>query len=334
MGRVERAGLDVDAGLAAFLEAEALPGSGVEADAFWEGLSELVHALGPRNRALLEKRGRLQGRIDDWHLAQAGAPFDAEDYEAFLHEIGYLVPEGPDFQIETPPTDPEIGETAGPQLVVPVTNARFALNAANARWGSLLDALYGTDALGTPPPKGPYDPARGAEVVGWAKDHLDRVAPLAGSSWRDVLDLAVEDGALAAEVAGDGAGRRSIGLADPGQLAGWTKGEGAERQVLLRVNGLLVELRLDRGTPVGGADAMGLSDVRVEAALSTIVDFEDSVACVDGADKAAAYAVWLGLMRGDLEDTFEKGGRTVTRRARLLRAAPHLAAHPAVPAWQ
>ncbi len=313
MGRVERAGLQVDATLAAFVDGQALPGSGVEPAAFWEGLSALVHGMGARNRALLETRGRLQERIDDWHLAQAGAPFDAEDYEAFLHEIGYLVPEGPDFRIETPPTDPEIGEMAGPQLVVPVTNARFALNAANARWGSLFDALYGTDALGTPP-KGPYDPERGAEVVAWAKDHLDRVAPLAGSSWRDVLDLGVEEGALSAEVAGDGAGRRRVGLADPGQLAGWKRGNLAAWQVLLRVNGLLIELLVDRATPVGAADPMGLSDVWVEAALSTIVDFEDSVACVDGADKAAAYGVWLGLMRGDLEDTFEKGGATVTRR--------------------
>jgi len=196
MERVERAGLAVDAILAEFVEGRALPGTGVPADAFWAGLSDLIHGLGPRNRALLETRGRLQGQIDDWHLAQAGAPFDAEDYEAFLREIGYLGPEGPASTTETPPTDPEIAILAGPQLVVPVTNARFALNAANARWVSLFDALYGTDALGTPPPRGAYEPARGAEVVAWVKGHLDAVAPLVGASWAEVTGARAEAGQL------------------------------------------------------------------------------------------------------------------------------------------
>ncbi|TNC73842.1 malate synthase G [Rubellimicrobium roseum] len=312
--RVERAGLRVDEALARFVEEKALPGTGVAADGFWDGLSGLIHELGPRNRALLARREQLQSQLDDWHIAQGGAEHDPEDYETFLREIGYLVPEGPDFSIETPPTDPEIAHVAGPQLVVPVTNARFALNAANARWGSLYDALYGTDAMGDAAPKGPYDPARGARVVAWAKDHLDRVAPLAGSSWRDVRGLSVRDGTLVAEIAGDGADPRLVGLADPGQLAGWKQGDLAEWQILLRVHGLLIELLVDRSTPIGSADPAGLSDVWLEAALSTIMDCEDSVACVDAEDKVLAYGNWLGLMKGDLEETFDKGGRTVTRR--------------------
>ncbi|MBP1804577.1 malate synthase G [Rubellimicrobium aerolatum] len=312
--RVERSGLGVDEALARFVEERALPGTGVEVAAFWDGLSGLIHDLGPRNRALLARREQLQSQIDDWHIAQGGAEHDPEDYETFLREIGYLVPEGPDFAIETPETDPEIARIAGPQLVVPVTNARFALNAANARWGSLYDALYGTDALGALPPRGPYDPSRGAQVVAWAKDHLDRVAPLAGASWRDVRRIAVEEGALALEVAGDGGEARRVALADPGQFAGWKGGDLAEWQVLLRVHGLLIELLVDRTTPIGRDDPAGLSDVWLEAALSTIMDCEDSVACVDAADKVLAYGNWLGLMRGDLEETFEKGGRTITRR--------------------
>ncbi|TNC52927.1 malate synthase G [Rubellimicrobium rubrum] len=312
--RVERSGLRVDEALAQFIEDRAIPGTGVAAEDFWAGLSALVHDLGPRNRALLARRDQFQSQIDDWHIAQGGAEHDPEDYETFLREIDYLVPEGPDFVIETPPTDPEIAQVAGPQLVVPVTNARFALNAANARWGSLYDALYGTDALGDLPPKGPYDEARGARVVAWAKDHLDRVAPLAGASWRDVRRIAVEQEALSIEVAGDGAERRRVMLADPDQFVGWKGLDGAEWQILLRVNGLLIELRVDRSTPIGSADPAGLSDVWLEAALSTIMDCEDSVACVDAADKVQAYGNWLGLMRGDLQETFEKGGQTVTRR--------------------
>ncbi|NAZ35366.1 malate synthase G [Rubellimicrobium sp. CFH 75288] len=308
--RVERAGLQVARVMAEFVEQQAIPGSGVEAEAFWTGLSALVHEMGPRNRELLAVRERLQSQIDDWHIAQGrGAEHDPEDYEVFLREIGYLVPEGPDFRIETPPTDPEFAELAGPQLVVPVTNARFALNAANARWGSLYDALYGTDALGDPPPPGPFDPERGRRVVGWVRDHLDRVAPLAGASWRDLRGLRVEDDRLVAEVAGDGAGMRRTGLADPGRLAGWREG-----RVLLRVHGLLLEIVLDPQAPIGRDDPAGIADVRAEAALTAIMDCEDSVACVDAEDKVLAWGNWLGLMRGDLEDTFEKGGRSVTRR--------------------
>jgi malate synthase len=307
--RVERSGLQVAEVLARFLEEHALPGTGVEIPAFWDGLSALIHDLGPRNRALLARREQLQSQIDDWHIAQGGAEHDPEDYETFLHEIGYLVPEGPDFTIETPPTDPEIAHVAGPQLVVPVTNARFALNAANARWGSLYDALYGTDALGDRPRPGPYDIDRGARVVAWAKAHLDRAVPLDGVNWSALTRIGIEDGQLVLEAAG-----RPVRLANPSQFAGWKDGDLAQWQVLLRANGLLIELLVDRSTPTGAADPAGLSDVWVEAALSTVMDCEDSVAAVDAEDKVQAYGNWLGLMRGDLEETFEKGGRTQTRR--------------------
>jgi malate synthase len=228
--------------------------------------------------------------------------------------VGYLVPEGPDFTVTTPPTDPEIATLAGPQLVVPVTNARFALNAANARWGSLYDALYGTTRWGPARLRAPST-GRGASGS-WPgpRTTLDGVAPLAGSSWRDVLSLAVEDDALVAEVAGRRGGARRVGLAEPAQLAGWLTRRHRRVAGPLRVNGLLVEVLVDRGPAHGRHDPAGIADVWVEAALSTIVDLEDSVACVDAADKVVAYGNWLGLMRGDLEDTFEKDGERVTRR--------------------
>ena len=310
--RTDRHGLAVDARLAAFVDGRALPGSRVDPDRFWAALAEALRALSPRNEALLARRAALQARIDARHAERRGQPQDPAAEEAFLRAIGYLVPEGPDFTIATGPTDPEVAALAGPQLVVPATNARFALNAANARWGSLYDALYGTDAMGDAPPPGSYDPARGAAVAAWVKRHLDAAAPLAGASWTEATGLAVEDGRLVAAT-GPG-GHHRTGLAEPDQLAGWKTDDLAEVQVFLRANGLLIELLTDRRTPVGATDPMGLSDVRVEAALSTIVDLEDSVACVDGADKALAYSTWLGLMRGDLAETFRKGAGTVTRR--------------------
>ncbi|MBW7920766.1 MAG: malate synthase G [Rubellimicrobium sp.] len=305
--RVIRQGLQVSAGLAAFIEDEALPGTGIAADAFWTGLAGLMRDLAPENAALLARRAGLQRQIDEWHIAQHGAG-DPADYEAFLREIGYLVPEGPDFTITTTGTDPEIATIAGPQLVVPVTNARFALNAANARWGSLYDALYGTDALGDAPAPGPFDAARAARVVAWTRAHLDRVAPLAVGSWADVTALAVRDGALAVTT-----GTGATGLADPAQFAGWSDVQ-CELQVLLRVHGLLIEIRVDRRTPVGAGDPAGIGEVRLESALTSIMDCEDSVACIDGDDKALAYRNWLGLMKGTLEESFEKGGKTMTRR--------------------
>ncbi|MBW6506776.1 MAG: malate synthase G [Rhodobacteraceae bacterium] len=307
--RTPRHGLLVDCRLADFIEAEALPGSGVNAETFWRGLAGIAADLGARNRALLERREDLQEHIDAWHLARRGQPHDAEDYANFLREIGYLVPEGPDFSIETGPTDPEIATLCGPQLVVPVMNARYALNAANARWGSLYDALYGTDALGSAPPAGGYDSARGAEVVAWAKGFLDDVVPLTGLAWADARHLCMQSGALLVE-----GPRGTAGLTTPGQFAGYRGSEMAPTSVLLRQNGLYIELVIDRTHSVGRSDPAGIADVRLEAALSSIMDCEDSVAAVDGADKALAYRNWLGLMRGDLAEEVTKGGGSFTRR--------------------
>ena len=318
--RVERAGLRVARVLADFIETAALPGTGLAARPFWEGFSALLHDLAPRNRALLARRAQLQGRIDDWHIAHAGEPHDAEDYRTFLTEIGYLLPEGPAFTIDPPPADPEIAALAGPQLVVPITNARFALNAANARWGSLYDALYGTDAPGTPPPAGPSDPARGQRVAAWARAHLDATAPLAGASWSDVTDLSVADGALSILTP-----HAAAALADPAQFAGWRAGPPGTLCLLLRVNALLIEIVIDRASVPGRADPAGIADIRVEAALSAIMDCEDSVACVDAADKVEAYATWLGLMQGTLTETFVKHGVTMTRRLAPATLAYHRA---------
>lgn len=290
--RIEKHGLQVDRKLADFIEGHAIVGTGVDVDAFWAGLSGMVHDLGPRNRALLEKREDLQEQIDQWHIENRGA--DAEAYQAFLRDIGYLVPEGPDFAIETTNVDPEIASIAGAQLVVPITNARFALNAANARWGSLYDALYGTDALGDLPNGKGYDAARGARVIAWGRAHLDAVAPLASGSWDDV-DMA------------------DFALADPSQLVG-TATRGGVKVTALRVNGLLIEVHVDPTSQIGGQDKAGISDIWLESAMSAIMDCEDSVAAVDAEDKVVAYGNWLGLMRGDLTEEVTKGGKTFTRK--------------------
>ncbi|MDF0599901.1 malate synthase G [Psychromarinibacter sp. C21-152] len=305
MGRVTRAGLDVDRELAEFIEGRAIPGTGVEVDAFWAGLSQLIHELGPRNRELLDVRQALQAKLDSWFAERKGALPDTAEQEAYLREIGYLVDAGPDFEIATTNTDPEIAALPGPQLVVPVTNARYALNAANARWGSLYDALYGTDALGAAPQGGGYDPERGAQVIAWAKAHLDKVVPLAGGSWADVSGLSVRDGVLF--VAAEGG---ETGLADPAQFAGHRE---EPRLFLLKANGLHIEIDVNPGTPVGQQDPAGIADIHVESAVSAIMDCEDSVACVDGEDKTLAYSNWLGLMKGDLTEEVEKGGRSFTR---------------------
>ncbi|MCR9149010.1 MAG: malate synthase G [Rhodobacteraceae bacterium] len=312
--RFARAGLQVAAEMADFVESRVLPGTGVTAQAFWAGLDALVHDLGPKNRALLQKREEIQQRIDAWHVARRGQPHDTAAYTAFLRDIGYLVPEGPAFEIETARVDPEIASVPGPQLVVPVTNARYALNAANARWGSLYDALYGTDVLGEAPKGGGYDPARGARVVGWAKDFLDAALPLDGARWAEVSGLAVDAGGLTL-TAGDSA----ISLADPSRFLGRARG-----QFLFANNGLHIIVKVDPETPVGRADPAGIADVLLESAVSAIMDCEDSVACVDAADKVQAWGNWLGLMTGDLEDTFEKAGKPVTRRLNpdLTFAAP------------
>jgi malate synthase len=289
--RIEKHGLQVDPQLVDFLEARALPGTGVAVDAFWAGFSAIVHDLGPRNAELLNKRATIQGQIDAWHIANRGA--DAATYQAFLREIGYLVAEGDAFSIETTNVDPEIALVPGPQLVVPITNARFALNAANARWGSLYDALYGTDALGSVATGKGYDADRGAQVIAWGRAHLDAVAPLANGSWADV----------------DAAGALAPVLADPAQFAG----ENAGKDVFLRANGLLIRIVIDATSTIGASDKAGISDIILESALSTIMDCEDSVAAVDAEDKVVAYANWLGLMKGDLAEDVSKGGKTFTR---------------------
>jgi malate synthase len=288
---VSRSTLTVSSALAIFVEGEALPGLGLDADAFWSGAADILARFAPENRRLLAVRDDLQTRIDAWHLARRGAPHDGAASEAFLREIGYLVDEPAPFAIGTRHVDAEVATLAGPQLVVPSLNARFVLNAANARWSSLYDALYGTDALGDLPPPGPYDSARGARVVERAKAFLDEAVPLAEGRWADLGDP-----------------HAGIAIRDPDQYVGRS-----ERGRLFRHNGLHIEVIFDRAHPIGRDDPSGIADVVLESALSTIVDLEDSVAAVDAADKVAAYRNWLGLMRGDLVETFDKGGRPLTR---------------------
>ena len=302
MTREIRNGLQVDAKLANFIETQALPGTGVSVDAFWASLSELIHDFGPRNAALLAKRDEIQSKIDAWHVANRGTNIDDAAYRDFLTEIGYLLPEGEAFEIETGATDPEFAEQPGPQLVVPIMNARYALNAANARWGSLYDALYGTDAMGDLPAGGGYDAARGARVIAWAKSFLDTAVPLAVGSWADVDVVGIMNGALVPA------------LADPAACIGYVGDASAPSQIVLKHNNLHIRLVIDASTPVGQADPAGISDVILESALSSIMDCEDSVAAVDGEDKTLAYYNWLGLMRGDLVETLTKGDRTVERR--------------------
>ncbi|MBV7409402.1 malate synthase G [Maritimibacter sp. DP1N21-5] len=306
-GRIERSGLQVAPQIDDYVTA-ALPGTGIEADHFWSAFADIVADLTPRNAALLATRERMQGEIDAWHRARKGELWDAAAYTAFLEEIGYLLPEGDDFTIDTANVDPEIASIAGPQLVVPITNARYALNAANARWGSLYDALYGTDALGDAPSGKGYDPERGARVITWAKAHLDKVSPLAGGSWSDVTALRVDGGVLLVTGA-----QGETGLADPSQFVGWNT-DLCPLQVLLKVNGLHIEILVDPSTDVGKQDPAGISDVWLESAMSAIMDCEDSVACVDGEDKALAFSNWLGLMKGDLVEEVTKGGETFTRK--------------------
>ncbi len=306
---VEVAELFVGRELYDFVMNEALPGSDVDPDRFWAGLSALVNDFGDRNRELLEERATMQASIDAWHSERRGQPHDHRSYRAFLEELGYLRPEGPDFVIETDRIDPEIAETPGPQLVVPATNARYALNAANARWGSLYDALYGTNALGDRPGPGPYDPERGARVIAWGRSFLDESVPLSDASHVDVVEYAVADGALVATMA-DGS---RAGLADPTAFEGYAGTEDAPTAILLSHHGLGIELRVDRHDPIGGRDAAGVADVHLEAAVTAIVDCEDSVAAVDSTDKVLVYRNWLGLMRGDLTESVTKGDKTFTR---------------------
>jgi malate synthase len=303
---VRRADLQVAATLADFVEREVLDGLGITAEAFWKGLSTLAGDFADRNRELLATREAMQSTIDAWHRDHPS--IDPAAYRRMLEEIGYVRREPEPFRIDTSNTDVEIATLAGPQLVVPVSNARYALNAANARWGSLYDALYGTDALGDRPTGSAYDPVRGRRVVAWVKDFLDQVMPLAGASHASVGGYRVSDGALVAVVEG-----REVALSDPAAFVGHTGAAENPSSVMLVHHGLHVELVFDRSTVVGGADPAGITDVVIESAVSTIVDLEDSVAAVDADDKVAAYRNWLGLMRGDLTATFERAGRSVKR---------------------
>ena len=307
--RIEKFGLQIAPSLLRMIEDEALPGTGVSADQFWKGLSELIHEKGPKNRALLAKRDDLQAKVDAWHKARRGQPHDQAAYTAFLSEIGYLVQDGPDFKVETANVDPEIATICGPQLVVPVMNARYALNAANARWGSLYDALYGTDAMGDAPTAGGYDPVRGARVIAWAKKFLDEEMALANGSHADVTAYRVANGALVAEIGGT-----TTGLAEPALFVGYRGDAAAPFAVLLRHNRLHLEIQVDRKHDIGATDRAGVSDVLLESAITTIMDCEDSVAAVDADDKALAYRNWLGLMKGDLVEAVSKGGRSFDRK--------------------
>jgi malate synthase G len=324
-------GLSVHPLLADFVEREALPGLSVTAEQFWAGFAGLVREHAPTNARLLARRDEIQGQIDDWHHRNGPVANDPAGYERFLHEIGYLVEEPGDFTIETEGLDPEIATVCGPQLVVPVSNARYALNAANARWGSLYDALYGTDAIsreGELAPGRDYNAARGAAVVARAAAFLDAAFPLTAGSHAGVTAYVVaEQAGLANFVIDTEAGPAT--LRDGAAFVGYSGGEG-KAEIVLRHHGLHVVLVIDRTSPIGAAHPAGLSDVLVEAALTTIQDCEDSVAAVDAEDKVGVYRNWLGLMRGDLEDTFEKGGRTVTRRLRADRSYTDVNGDPLV----
>ena len=308
--RIRQGRLQIAAVLYELLENDIAPGTGVSAAAFWQALESIVAELAPRNRELLQVRADLQAQIDAWHRANPGPGYDRDAYRAFLAEIGYLLPEDEDFRITTQGVDEEIATLAGPQLVVPVMNARFALNAANARWGSLYDALYGTDVL--PETNGAekgaeYNPVRGAKVVEYARNFLDDAATLVDASHKDATDYAVVEGKLVVTLK-DGS---TTSLADPSQFAGYHAGD--TPAVLLKQHGLHFEIQFDRNHPIGSTDPAGIKDVLVEAALTTIMDCEDSVAAVDAEDKALAYGNWLGLMKGTLSEQVAKGSKTITR---------------------
>jgi malate synthase len=313
MDLVNVCGLQVARPLYTFVDCEALPGTGVAADAFWQGLANLVRDLAPHNNALLAKRDALQSQIDAWHIERRGKPKDPDAYGTFLRGIGYLQPDPADFSIGTNHVDPEIATIAGPQLVVPVTNARYALNAANARWGSLYDALYGTDAVAEDgdAARGPaYNPTRGARVIARVRQILDQAAPLAIGSHRDATRYVIGTGRVTVTLKD----HARTGLTRPDQFVGYRGDAHEPASILLRHNGLHIELVIDRTHLLGRQDAAGIADVVLEAAITTIQDCEDSVACVDAVDKITAYRNWLGLMRGTLVETFDKNGQTITRR--------------------
>lgn len=306
---VQVGGLQVAKVLFDFVNNEAIPGTGVSAEQFWGGAEKIINDLAPKNKALLAKRDALQAQIDAWHQARKGQAHDAVAYKAFLQDIGYLLPEAADFQASTQNVDDEIARMAGPQLVVPVMNARFALNASNARWGSLYDALYGTDAIseagGAEKGKG-YNKVRGDKVIAFARAFLDESAPLAAGSHVDSTAYRIEGAKLVVALKGGS----NSGLRDDAQLIGYQGDASAPTAILLKHNGLHFEIQIDASTPVGQTDAAGVKDVLMEAALTTIMDCEDSVAAVDADDKVVIYRNWLGLMKGDLAESVSKAGQT------------------------
>ncbi|MGB1910794.1 MAG: malate synthase G [Candidatus Puniceispirillaceae bacterium] len=311
MAYISEGNLNIDAALHQFVTERLLPAAQIDAGQFWAGFDQVAHRLAPKNAALIDKREQLQQQIDSWFAARKDSPFEQSEYTAFLTEIGYLVEAPDDFVISTSNVDDEIATIAGPQLVVPVMNARYALNAANARWGSLYDALYGTDVI--PEADGQekgtrYNPVRGAAVIAYVRGLLDSSVPVDGTSWADITGLSVSDDRL---VITNGA--NEYGLTDTEQFAGYTGQAGAPSSILLKVNNLHIDIILNADGVIGGADKAGINDVIVESAVSTIMDCEDSVAAVDGEDKVLAYHNWLGLMQGDLSVEMEKGGKTITR---------------------
>ncbi len=310
VSRVEINGLSIDKELHDFVVDEAIDGTGIDPQNFWQGFAAIVHDLAPKNRSLLARRNVLQARIDEWHKEHF-SPVDPVAYKSFLEKIGYIIPEGAPFSVNTWYVDPEIAKTAGPQLVVPITNARYALNAANARWGSLYDALYGTDAISEDDGAdrgASYNPVRGERVIAWARDFLDRSAALDSASWSDVDTITVSGGSLQTNVGGS-----TVALAESGQFVGYTGEPASPSSVLLQTNGMHTEIVIDRNHPIGKTDKAGVADVILESALTTIQDCEDSVATVDAEDKVVAYRNWLGLMRGDLQEKVTKGGKTFVR---------------------
>jgi malate synthase len=310
--RIEVAGLWVAKPLYDLVRDEIAPGTGISSDKFWQGLAEIVRDLTPKNRALLARRDELQARIDAWHLERKGRPHDAAAYKQYLYDIGYLLPEGEDFRIGTDKVDDEIASIAGPQLVVPVNNARYALNAANARWGSLFDALYGTDAISDEDgaeKKGAFNPVRGAKVIAYAKALLDEAVPLTEGSYLDAVAYAVKDSQLTVTLSSGG----RTGLRDPAQFQGYQETAGRITALLLRHHGLHLEIRFDTDHPIHQLHPTGIRDIHLEAAISTIMDCEDSVAAVDAEDKVQVYRNWLGLMKGELTATFDKGGKSLSR---------------------
>ena len=308
-GRIDKNGLSIDERLVTFIESEAIPGTGVDTLKFWRGFAEIVEQLGPKNKTLLQKREEIQSKIDEYHITHRGQDIDIEDYKSFLYDIGYLVPEGENFKIDTSNVDEEIADLCGPQLVVPIMNARYALNAANARWGSLYDAFYGTDAMGDLPPKGGYSNDRGDKVISNAKAHLDKVAPLDSNNWHEISQINVVEGQLILSV-----NEKEVSLLNKNQFVGYIQNNNSINEVILLKNGLHIRILIDPDHVIGKNDKANISDIILEAAITTIMDCEDSVAAVDGEDKVLAYKNWLGLMKGDLTEDLEKSGKIITRR--------------------